>query len=386
MSRNIVICCDGTNNQYKHGENTNVYRLYSSLVRDENQIIFYDPGIGAVGAYNAMTSCLSWLQRIMGLAFGYGLRKNVFEAYAFLMQNYQKGDNVFFYGFSRGAYTVRVLAGMIKKIGLLYPDNQNMLDEAFRLFGVKDNWRESAGFKRSFGRECPIHFLGLWDTVSSVGSIWSPKTFPYTARNNAVKNVRHAMAIDEKRAFFRQNLWNETKTFKGQDIRQVWFAGVHSDVGGGYLEQESGLAKISLEWMLVESKEFGLRVDYMAAQKALKKHDVPHFYKRHQSLSWKWVLAEFIPKVTSFRVTIFKRLLKKEWIKWIRVNLFRRRKLPTFDTSQAIILYEDTVDRINSSEGSYKPSNLIYQQRAADERQLDTRYKIEKTATLRENS
>lgn len=78
-SRNIIICCDGTNNQYKHGENTNVYHLFSTLERSDRQIIFYDPGVGAVGAYNAMTKCLSAIQRTLGLAFGYGIRKNVLK-------------------------------------------------------------------------------------------------------------------------------------------------------------------------------------------------------------------------------------------------------------------------------------------------------------------
>ncbi|HED17756.1 MAG TPA: DUF2235 domain-containing protein [Gammaproteobacteria bacterium] len=115
------------------------------------------------------------------------------------------------------------------------------------------------GFKRTFSRECPVHFLGLWDTVKSIGWIYDPVNLPYTMNNPSVGVVRHAISIDERRALFRSNLWGAGTD--EQDVLQVWFAGVHSDVGGGYPENESGLAKIAMQWMVEEAQKFGLLVD-----------------------------------------------------------------------------------------------------------------------------
>jgi uncharacterized protein (DUF2235 family) len=116
----------------------------------------------------------------------------------------------------------------------------------------------AARFKRVYGREVRPHFLGLWDTVTSLGWVYRRTYYPYSTWNPDVHTVRHAVAIDERRAQYRQNLWRQARE---QDVRQVWFTGVHSDVGGGYCEQESGLAKIPLSWMVTEAATAGLQVD-----------------------------------------------------------------------------------------------------------------------------
>lgn len=302
------------------------------------------------------------------------------------MQNYREGDKVFLYGFSRGAYSVRVLAGMVRKVGLLYPDNQNMLDEAYRLFTIKTTNRESAGFKKSFSRKCEIHFLGLWDTVSSVGSIWAPKSFAYTSKNKGVSIVRHAMALDERRAFFRQHLWNEDQIYKHQNIKQVWFSGVHSDVGGGYKEEESGLAKEALQWMLIESQEHNLLFDIVKANKIINTHTKkPSYYKMHNSyfagaiMTVIWVTAEFIPKVISAQSPILTTIFRKKWVKWLRINFFRRRYLKE---PVKVIIFATLADRINNSNGRYKPSNIEYSSQINDKKQLDGTYKIEPKLSL----
>src|SRR3954471_21430454 len=116
----------------------------------------------------------------------------------------------------------------------------------------KKDYAVAAKFKATFSRECKPHFVGLWDTVSSVGWAYDPVTLPYTYANPDIEIGRHAISIDERRCAFRQNLWSN-KTTANQNIEQLWFAGVHSDVGGGYTESESGLAKVCLEWMLTEA-------------------------------------------------------------------------------------------------------------------------------------
>ena len=120
MQRNIVICCDGTGNEY--GErNTNVLKLYSVLKRDKSQLAFYDPGVGTMSAPAAMTNVAKAASKAVGLAFGRGITKNVEEPYRFLMDHYQRGDKVYLFGFSRGAYTARAVAALLYKCGLLEP-------------------------------------------------------------------------------------------------------------------------------------------------------------------------------------------------------------------------------------------------------------------------
>jgi len=287
-----VICCDGTSNQFG-AENTNVLRLYSVIDLKPGRLAScYDPGVGTFASLPALTKAGKGCQRTLGLAFGHGLTKNVAEAYRFLMQNWKSGDRVFMFGFSRGAYTVRVLAGMIHKVGLLHADNTHLVEYADRIFKNEFDSNVYDGFRRTFARACPIHFLGLWDTVSSVGWVWDPVTRPHTANNPGVSVVRHAVAIDERRAFFRQNLWDEGQA--GVDLKQVWFAGCHSDIGGA-----QPLSKLALEWMLVEAKQHGLELDSSAARELLNQPGPPnHRAPIVESLTGPWRAAEFFPKRT----------------------------------------------------------------------------------------
>lgn len=280
MPRNIVICCDGTGNEIE-SDLSNVLKLYQISDRDDDQVVFYDSGIGTIGRQNGWTKFRDSAKEVVSGATGQGLDQNVLDAYRFLVSTYQEGDQVFLFGFSRGAYTVRVLAGFIRALGLLHPEQLNLANYALKWYkgisitGEFDNiWRFSEITK---ARDITIHFLGVWDTVSSVfrpnGKLLSfgftKKKFPYTVNNDVIKIVRHAVAIDEKRRVFPADLWGGKRQFKShkfdrtpedQDVKEVWFAGVHSDVGGGYPESESGLGKIPLNWMVVEAVEAGLRI------------------------------------------------------------------------------------------------------------------------------
>jgi hypothetical protein len=275
MAKNIVICCDGTGNEFGD-HNSNVVKLYSTLIIDGiQQVGYYHPGVGTMGSPTATNKLSKAWSVLKGLAFGAGLLTNVGDAYRYLMNAYETGDRVFLFGFSRGAYTVRVLAGVLHMFGLLCPGNEGLIPYITRLFakrtrragGMTHTFQVAQGFKDTFCRPCPLHFVGVWDTVSSVGWIWNPVQVPYTGRNPDMLVGRHAVSIDERRCYFRNNLWGPP--FPNQNIKQVWFSGVHSDVGGSYPESQSGLSKIALEWMLHEALPFGLHIDPLRADRIL---------------------------------------------------------------------------------------------------------------------
>jgi len=302
MPRNIVVCCDGTGNEFGPA-NSNVIKLYSALELSDptRQVAYYHPGLGTMGAPSALTKFTKWWTRLFGLLFGRGLMDDVGEAYAFLMEEYRAGDDVFLFGFSRGAYTARALAAMLHMFGLLRKGDDILVRYVTRMFRYHrgETFQTAAAFKRTFSDTCAPRFLGCWDTVSSVGWIYDPLKLPYTANNPDVRIVRHAVSIDERRCFFWQNLWGPA--VGGQDVRQVWFAGVHSDVGGGYPEQESGLSKIALGWMLREARSAGLLIDEGAEREILGKVDSGYAKAdpaavQHESLRGAWWIAEFLPR------------------------------------------------------------------------------------------
>lgn len=317
--KNIIICCDGTNNQLD-GEFSNVAKLYSVLEKiPGQQVVYYDPGVGTLGDPRFALRTTQALSRYLGLAFGYGFRENISEAYAFLMDTYEEGDRIFLFGFSRGAFTVRSLAGVLHTCGLVEKRNQNLLPYLFRIHmrssdtpedgvraggdGGKVYGKEAAKrFKEIYARTVRPHFLGIFDTVTSLGWVHRRTYYPYSTQNPDVRTVRHAVSIDERRAQYRSNLWTASD---GQDVREVWFSGVHSDIGGGYPEEESGLAKIPLAWMVAEAYAAGLRVDIAKyGQIVLGENQQPGrapyvapdpAARLHESLAGPWWLLEYVP-------------------------------------------------------------------------------------------
>jgi uncharacterized protein (DUF2235 family) len=269
--KNIVICCDGTGNEYGKN-NTNVVEIYSVAAKSQKQITFYDPGVGTGGwEYEEQSGTLKAKH---DQATGEGLQKNVEDAYFFLMDCYEEGDKVFLFGFSRGAFTARALAGMLYKCGLLRPDNDNLLEYASKIYNTPDNQNIAAGFKATFSRSCPVEFIGVWDTVESLVLNAGKKFYNYQL-SPEVKSGYHALAIDEKRRDFPPCLWDETQINMGQTIEQVWFAGVHSDVGGWY--DERGLSNIALRWMIGKAQASGMEIDdNRAASYITNPHDTIH--------------------------------------------------------------------------------------------------------------
>lgn len=313
--KNIIICCDGTGNEYGKN-NTNVVEISALAVKSGRQIAFYDPGVGTGGwEYDEEEGSLKAKH---DQATGTGLQKNVEDAYRFLMACYEENDRIYLFGFSRGAFTVRSLAGMLHKCGLLRPDNDNLLQYASKIYNTRNNEQIAKGFKGIFCRRCPVHFIGVWDTVESL-VLNAGKKFHDTRLNPEVKYGYQALAIDEKRRDFPPCLWDETQIAEGQTIQQVWFAGVHSDVGGWY--DERGLSNIALRWMVDKAGACGMEIDGdRAAEYIADPHD-----KMHESYSGFWKfrgsLVRKLPEGALIHSSVFERMEKHE-------NRYRPKNLP----------------------------------------------------------
>ena len=252
--KNIVICCDGTGAEYGRS-NTNVVKLYQRVIRDSAQIAFYDPGVGTFSFLGREVG--RHVGIMLGKAFGAGLQQNVEDAYRYLMDRYQLGDRVFLFGFSRGAFTVRALAGMLHKCGLLQRGSNNLIPYASKIYNRRGNADIAAGFKETYSHECKPYFIGVWDTVGSMGWFWGKKFFD-TYLNEDVSYGYQAVSIDERRRHFPVSLWDESRRHEHQFIEQVWFPGVHSDIGGWYAD--TGLSDMTLKWMLENARDKGLRL------------------------------------------------------------------------------------------------------------------------------
>jgi hypothetical protein len=312
VPRNIVLCLDGTGNEVKARGSTHVLRLYEMLDLSDpsRQVAFYDPGVGTFSAAGAWTPLSRRLTRLLGLAFGFGIKSNLEEAYTFLIDHYRPGDRVFVFGFSRGAFTARGLVGMSYRAGLMRPGSENLVSYLVRSYTKGNDWsgddwdvidRFASTFSHDHdgSRSLPIHFLGLWDSVKALGYLrWDPK-WPYTRSLPNARTIRHAVSIDERRRPYEEYLVHPTaKTH----LDEVWFAGVHSDVGGGFLRErirrgdpstwEPELGYISLKWMADGALESGL----LLAPRAYRKHctvmpaDVTGIVHR---MGWIWALLTY---------------------------------------------------------------------------------------------
>lgn len=332
MGRNLIICCDGTGNEIKENQ-SNVLKFYRLLKKDSTQLGYYDPGIGTISNTSAWARFKNKAKGVFGLITGYGLDDNVLEAYRFLIHNYQEGDNIYLIGFSRGAYTVRVLAGFLHLVGVLHTSNENLCGyalTAYKQVSEHNDLHIAWRFQEVMDtRRVTIRFIGCWDTVGSVivprPDRWylpSLEKLPFTRQNASVQAFRHAMAIDERRRMFRLLQWDEGQKFKTnpfvdddnaqeQDCKQMWFSGVHSDIGGGYPEVQSGAAKIPLKWMVQEAEKHGIvfrkemaarLVDGRNPKNSTRNYSAPDTNADlHDSMNWAWRILEWLPKSSKLR-------------------------------------------------------------------------------------
>ena len=344
MPRKLVLFCDGTNNEFGV-RNTNVVRLLQSLVRDgEEQLVYYDPGVGTMASPGAFTRIGKAFSRIVDLALGTGFDQNVQDAYIWLMNHWREGDEIYLFGFSRGAYTARVIAGALHHLGLLPQGADNLVPYGLRLLLRKAPLAIGHEFRNTFSRvtgaperRVPIHFVGVWDTVSSVGWVWNPARYAYTFDNPSVHIFRHAISIDERRAFYRQNLFKPDHALVDNRprVQQAWFAGAHSDIGGGY--GDSMLWQNAFAWMVEEAKGAGLPIDD-ARFRAFLTVAKPWLEKAHNELrNPGWWICEIFPKMPSPGR--------------VRFNLFRSR-----DINDGGLLHESTVRRLRDVK--YNPANI----------------------------
>ncbi|KAG8739291.1 hypothetical protein FRC11_000776, partial [Ceratobasidium sp. 423] len=192
-------------------DNSNIVQFFQLLKKDDRnkQMVYYQAGIGT-SSKHFITPVGIALAKAADMAIAHGLADHVTDGYEFLMQNYIEGDKICLFGFSRGAYTARALAGMLHKVGLLPPFNYQQVPFAYHMYqrNDKEGWEMSNGFKQAFSIDVEIHFMGLFDTVNSVGLI--PRELPFAKSNYVVRNFRHAVALDERRAKFKANLWGRT--------------------------------------------------------------------------------------------------------------------------------------------------------------------------------
>ncbi|MDN6298407.1 MAG: DUF2235 domain-containing protein [Halomonas sp.] len=259
--KRLILLFDGT---WDDPENqTNVFRIAQRVHAydgDVEQRFFYHPGVGSGN-----------LASFMGGIFGYGLSQNLLEGYEWLAKRYTGEDEIWLFGFSRGAYTARSLVGLIRKCGLLRLVTPGLLDKAERLYRDKNltpEGEECEAFRRKYSRTPRVHFIGVWDTVGALGvpgTNLSESKYSWrdTELSGAVNYAYHAVALDEHRAAYDVSLWvNEDRLKKAPNrgIEQRWFIGAHANVGGGYGDGDA-LADIPLQWMIEKASSAGLKLD-----------------------------------------------------------------------------------------------------------------------------
>lgn len=297
--KNIIVCADGTGNKGGYSPDSNIYKVYKMVdkhykgackdgVEIGEQVLFYDNGVGTQ---------TNKLWRAISGGFGVGFRHNVCDLYKFLARNYVEGDRIYFFGFSRGASTVRACTGMIAKCGLAKGKGMRnreikaLVDEAYAAYAMHRKKPEMAeNFKNNPEKSSgavPIKFLGIWDTVVALGfpkrtdvtgpvtlllnvlfaslekvfDTFFPHSFYYYKLTNNVEFACQALAIDDERTSFWPFVWREkniydTENRTSDNVEQVWFAGMHSNVGGGY--GRAGMASVPLYWMMKRAHEHGL--------------------------------------------------------------------------------------------------------------------------------
>lgn len=263
MPKNIVYCADGT--WQTLANDTNVYKIFKACLTTATQVPYYDDGVGADGTP---------IEKVVGGAFGLGLFQKIKDGYSKIAQVYSAGDAIFLFGFSRGAYTARSLAGMIAISGLPTKDfDDALVQNAFTAYRNKDQRAQIlAQLNAQYAMDdAKLRMVGVWDTVGSLGipAIFGgvdPVLYGFldTSLHPDVLNAYQGLAIDERRAEFPPAVWTSAPA-PNQTIEQVWFTGVHGDVGGGAAPQ--GLSDIPLSWMLAKAGALGLQIDQGVAAK-----------------------------------------------------------------------------------------------------------------------
>jgi hypothetical protein len=369
MTKNIVLCADGTGNKGGYTPSSNVYRIYNAInINDNPQIRFYDNGVG--------TEKNKYYRGLAG-AFGLGFKSNVIDLYVYLSKNYKPGDQVYLFGFSRGAATVRAFTGFIATCGLIDGTNldkyelKNRVNDAFDAYkrlrrkslqtDKKKFLAEQKKFIDNYKSHgiIPIKFIGVWDTVSSLGfpQKWDktgvgifvlnllcmgidritdwvlPHNFYNYNITSNVENAYQALAIDDARTSFWPKVWIE-KGYSG-NVEQVWFAGMHSNVGGGY--SRTGMATVTLEWMMKKAKAQDLVFNEDALRNVHDNADVHgRMYNSREGLA------------------IYYRYHPRE------IEKVCKDRLKQYKLNDKIKIHESVIDRMSRKTANYAPGLLPF--------------------------
>jgi uncharacterized protein (DUF2235 family) len=384
VNKRLIVCADGTwNDEDRAGAPTNVAKMHAALethyVEGTNQWVYYHSGVGT-----------KWGERLRGGAFGRGINKNIRECYEFLVDHYEYGDELYFFGFSRGAYTVRSLTGLLRNSGIV--KDRSAIRQALALYRSRDLDRHPAApvaisFRRRYAKQAragdgqqggddnpfayspDVKFIGVWDTVGALGyplpffRFWKPILsalgvnwwFHDTDLSRTVQHAYQALAIHERRTDFMPTLWLQQLDDKGlpqrsdQTLEQVWFTGVHSDVGGGY--GATGLSDLAFRWMLNKAATCGLslRPGSFEPGPLLAPNPLGH---QHESLTGAFLLLDALrlrlhgtqrtfsddraqcARIADSVIERFRKMPAAEWPSEGGANAFRAR-LETLATSSA---------------------------------------------------
>lgn len=259
MPKTLIVCCDGTwNTPDQQGRPTNVTKIARAILPRSTdgsaQVVYYDEGVGTGNA----------LDRFVGGTLGVGLGQNVQQAYRFLALNYEKGDRIVMFGFSRGAFTVRSLAGLVNLVGLLRKGDLDKMDEVWDYYRTKPAERRNDFLDNRWvaEREPGVELLGVWDTIGALGIPGNllgrigrrRHEFHDVTLGAKTKRAYQALAIDEHRRSFMPAIWETGPVNAAQDVDEVWFVGAHSNVGGGY--PDPVLSDQAFLWMVNKARPF----------------------------------------------------------------------------------------------------------------------------------
>ncbi|MGQ0812804.1 MAG: DUF2235 domain-containing protein [Nitrospiraceae bacterium] len=258
MKKRLVVLYDGTWNT--RDDRTNVARMAQVIAKAGKDGIpqhqFYDAGVGT-----------KWYERIRGGAFGFGLSKNIQQGYRWLCTQWTEEAELFVFGFSRGAYTARSFVGLIRKCGVLHTPTDELVEQAYEIYRNKDahpDGQEATAFRIAHSREIRVKFIGVWDTVGSLGIPITGIPIPFgrdyyqwhdTALSKIVDYAYHALALDENRKDYEATVWTEHKP-ENVEVEQRWFIGAHANVGGGYTYDR--LHNIPQRWLQDKAQRCGL--------------------------------------------------------------------------------------------------------------------------------
>ncbi|MEH0509694.1 DUF2235 domain-containing protein [Streptomyces sp. B21-106] len=364
MAKRLIVCCDGTWNFADQPSRTNVTKVALSVRPQDGDItqrVYYHSGVGT-----------NRRERLRGGAFGVGLSRNIVDAYRFLVDNYEPEDQLYLFGFSRGAFTARSLAGLVRNSGILRREYRDRVGEAWTLYRnrtEKPTGTASTLFRRSYAHETGIRFIGVWDTVGALGIPMpaSPRlaagvnhfnrrwAFHDTTLSSWVQGAFHALAVDEQRSPFPPTLWSqrtdrdneEALRRRGgnpQELKQVWFTGVHCDIGGGYAEP--ALSDIPLLWMVGEATRCGLKFEDTA---------------------FKWPQPGAAPSDDSTDITVEPDVMGT--LHDSRTGLYRWVPLvprPIGEAVGGLEFVSDTVLRRHDADPAYQPTKLTDYLKASD--------------------